>query len=88
MEDRHGGIGSFALRDGESVALEHHDADRDELQWVVHRADGAVQVTLLRKAQDWQWRLPNWVAYASATVATVEEAQRYIEAAGHCRGGR
>lgn len=87
MEERHGGIGSFALRDGESVALFHYDVDRDELQWIVNRADGAVQVSLLRKSKDWQWRLPSWVTYASATVATLEEAKRYTEAAGHCWGG-
>ena len=81
-EERYDGIWNLSLRQGESVVAERHLPDLDLVTVVVHRADGLLSASVLRKGHDPQWRLPFWsITEAPAVVETMADADTYFEAA-------
>ena len=81
-EERYGGIWNLSLRQGDSVVAEHYLPDLDLVTVVVHRADGLLSASVLRKGYDPQWRLPFWgTTEAPAVVETMADADGYFKAA-------
>lgn len=80
MEEKHGGIWMFAPIAGEVVVSEHYRAEPERLERIVQHADGALQVAVLHKVVDPQWRLPVWSMLTVARVASVTDAERHLAA--------
>ncbi|GLQ98672.1 hypothetical protein [Dyella mobilis] len=80
-QEKYGAIWSPPLDDGDHVLQERFLPRPDVVTLIVKRADGFFTVSVLKKANDPQWRLPFWSpTEVPALVETLADAEQYLAA--------
>lgn len=80
-QEKYGAIWSPPLDDGDHVLEERFLPGTDLVTLIVKRAYGFFTESVLKKANDPQWRLPIWSpTEVPALVETLADAEQYLTA--------